>query len=99
MKPSTEGMRYWGVINKLELTNVIVLSGNNAIHLTDNKKYLTNYLRKRPNFDILKLLLSNKTVLVEGTTEEMLINAILYRDNKNVSSLEVIAIEQTGFTC
>lgn len=86
------------VINKLELTNVIVLSGNDAIHLNDGKKQLTNYLRKRPNFDILKLLLSNKTVLVEGTTEEMLINAILYRDNKNVSSLEVISIEQTGFT-
>lgn len=86
------------VINKLELTNVIVVSGNDAIHLTDSKKQLTNYLRKRPNFDILKLLLSNKTVLVEGTTEEMLINAILYRDNKNVSSLEVISIEQTGFT-
>lgn len=86
------------VINKLELTNVIVLSGNDAIHLIDSKKELTNYLRKRPNFDILKLLLSNKTVLVEGTTEEMLINAILYRDNKNVSSLEVISIEQTGFT-
>lgn len=86
------------IINKLELTNVIVLSGNDAIHLTDSQKYLTNYLRKRPNFDILKLLLSNKTVLVEGTTEEMLINAILYRDNKNVNSLEVISIEQTGFT-
>lgn len=86
------------IINKLELTNVIVLSGNDAIHLTDSKKQLTNYLRKRPNFDILKLLLSNKTVLVEGTTEEMLINAVLYRDNKNVSSLEVISIEQTGFT-
>ena len=86
------------VINKLELTNVIVLSGNEAIHLTDSKKNLTNYLRKRPNFDILKLLLSNKTVLVEGTTEEMLINAILYRDNENVNSLEVISIEQTGFT-
>ncbi|MGI2058069.1 ATP-dependent nuclease [Shewanella baltica] len=85
------------VINKLELTNVIVLSGNEAIHLTDSKKHLTNYLRKRPNFDILKLLLSNKTVLVEGTTEEMLINAILYRNNKNLSSLEVISIEQTGF--
>ncbi|OOE40844.1 ATP-dependent nuclease [Salinivibrio kushneri] len=86
------------VINKLELTNVIVLSGHDAIHLTDSKKQLTNYLRKRPNFDILKLLLSNKVVLVEGTTEEMLINAILYRDNNNVSSLEVISIEQTGFT-
>lgn len=86
------------IINKLELTNVIVLCGNDAIHLTDSKKYLTNYLRKRPNFDILKLLLSTKTVLVEGTTEEMLINAILYRNNKNVSSLEVISIEQTGFT-
>ena len=86
------------VINKLELTNVIVLSGNNAIRLADSKKHLTNYLRKRPNFDILKLLLSHKTVLVEGTTEEMLINAILYRNNENVSSIEVISIEQTGFT-
>ncbi|WP_417657990.1 ATP-dependent nuclease [Pseudidiomarina aestuarii] len=86
------------IINKLELTNVIVLSGNEAVHLTDSNMHLTNYLRKRPNFDILKLLLSNKTVLVEGTTEEMLINAILYRDNGNVSSLEVISIEQTGFT-
>lgn len=86
------------VINKLEITNVIVLSGNKAIHLTDSKKHLTDYLRKRPNFDILKLLLSTKTVLVEGTTEEMLINAILYRNNKNVNSFEVISIEQTGFT-
>ena len=86
------------VINKLELTNVVVLSGNDAIHLKDSKKHLTNYLRKRPNFDILKLLLSNKTVLVEGTTEEMLINAILYRDSENINSLEVISIEQTGFT-
>ena len=68
------------------------------IHLTDSKKHLTNYLSKRPNFDILKLLLSNKTVLVEGTTEEMLINATLYRNNENVNSLEVISIEQTGFT-
>lgn len=85
------------VINKLELSNVIVLSGDRAIHLNDTESKLTNYLRKRPNFDILKLLFSNKTILVEGTTEEMLINSILSNDEKTINSIEVISIEQTGF--
>lgn len=85
------------VINKLELTNVIVLSGGKAIQLDDAAKDLANYLRKRPNFDILKLLFSDRTILVEGTTEEMLINSILSTDYENITRIEVLSIGQKGF--
>ncbi|WP_096084481.1 ATP-dependent nuclease [Agaribacterium haliotis] len=85
------------VINKLQLSNVIVVSGDNAIHLNDVDDDLTNYLRKRPNFDILKLLFSDRTILVEGTTEEMLINSILSSDEENLHRVEVISIGQKGF--
>jgi len=85
------------VINKLQLSNVIVLSGDKAIHLNDTKSKLTNYLRKRPNFDVLKLLFSGRTILVEGTTEEMLINSILNNDDENIHRVEVISIGQKGF--
>lgn len=85
------------VINKLQLSNVIVLSGDKAIHLNDTKSKLTNYLRKRPNFDVLKLLFSDRTILVEGTTEEMLINSILNNDDENIHRVEVISIGQKGF--
>lgn len=85
------------VINKLQLSNVIVLSGDKAIHLNDTKNKLTNYLRKRPNFDVLKLLFSGRTILVEGTTEEMLINSILNNDDENIHRVEVISIGQKGF--
>lgn len=85
------------VINKLQLSNVIVVSGDKAIHLNNIDDDLTNYLRKRPNFDILKLLFSDRTILVEGTTEEMLINSILSSDEDNIHRVEVISIGQKGF--
>jgi len=85
------------IINKLQLSNVIVLSGNKSIQLKDSSNKLTNYLRKRPNFDILKLLFSDRTILVEGTTEEMLINSILSNDEDNIHRIDVISIGQKGF--
>ena len=58
------------IINKLEFKNVIAFSNNKAISFKDVDLKLVQYLSKRPNFDILKLLFSNRVILVEGTTEE-----------------------------
>ncbi|MWP47651.1 ATP-dependent endonuclease [Gilliamella sp. Pas-s27] len=85
------------VINKLKLSNVLVLTGEKAINLSNTSQELLNYLRKRPNFDILKLLFANKVILVEGTTEEMLINAFLTRNCSRLNNIEVISINQKGF--
>jgi predicted ATP-dependent endonuclease of OLD family len=85
------------IINKLNIKNVVVFSGGKAISLSSASEELQNYLSKRPNFDILKLLFSRRTILVEGPTEEMLINTFLGADNKKLSDIEVIAIGQKGF--
>jgi predicted ATP-dependent endonuclease of OLD family len=84
------------VINKLKLSNVLALSGDKAILLSDVSQPLVDYLRKRPNFDILKLLFANRVILVEGTTEEMLFNSIILRD-ESLSNIEVISIGQKGY--
>lgn len=85
------------VINKLELSNVVVFSGDKAISLKNSAKELQDYLRKRPNFDILKLLFADKLILVEGPTEEMLINAALQSSLEVLSIVEIISIGQKGF--
>lgn len=85
------------IINKLNIKNVVVFSSGKAISLSNASQDLQNYLSKRPNFDILKLLFSQRTVLVEGPTEEMLINTFLDADSGKLSNIEVISIGQKGF--
>lgn len=83
-------------INKLKFNNVVLLKQNNAIAF-DEDDSLTRYLAKRPNFDILKILFANKIILVEGATEEMLINTLIDLDDNLINDIEVIAIGQKGF--
>lgn len=84
-------------INKLKLNNAIVLSNNKAVSFKNVEKELVNYLAKRPNFDILKLLFANRVILVEGTSEEMFINTYLELLQDKISTIEVITIGQRGF--
>lgn len=85
------------VINKLEFENVIAFSGNKAVSFKNVDSALVKYLSKRPNFDILKLLFSNRVILVEGTTEEMFINTILDLDKNILTNIDVISISQKGY--
>ncbi len=85
------------IINKLKLSNVLAFTGEKAISLSDALLKLVDYLRKRPNFDILKLLFANKVILVEGTTEEMLISTFLSK-KVTLQDVEIIAISQRGYT-
>ena len=50
------------VLNKLNLSNVVVFSKDQAIPIKDSDNNLTNYLRKHPNFDILKLLFADSVI-------------------------------------
>ncbi|WP_099074891.1 ATP-dependent nuclease [Proteus alimentorum] len=86
------------IINKLQISNVLAFTGDKAINLAGAPEKLVDYLRKRPNFDILKLLFANKVILVEGTTEEMLISTFLSKETNVLNDVEVIAIGQRGYT-
>jgi hypothetical protein len=85
------------VINKLDFGNVIAFCGDKAVSFKDVDDSLVKYLSKRPNFDILKLLFSNRVVLVEGTTEEMFINTVLELDKKILTNIDIISISQKGY--
>jgi putative ATP-dependent endonuclease of the OLD family len=67
------------VINKLGMDCLLLLRNKKVIKLTDIKKDTVKYFKKLPGFDTLRILLSNKTILVEGPTEELLIQRA-YRD-------------------
>ena len=84
------------IINKLKISNVLAFTGEKAINLSDTPTKLVDYLRKRPNFDILKLLFANKVILVEGPTEEMLINTYLSKQT-TLNDIDVIPIGQRGY--
>lgn len=84
------------IINKLKISNVLAFTGEKAISLSDTPTKLVDYLRKRPNFDILKLLFTNKVILVEGPTEEMLISTYLSKQPA-LNDIDIIPIGQRGY--
>ncbi len=79
----------YNIINKLKFENVVLLKETEAINFSEYREE-SKYLAKRPNFDILKILLAKRVILVEGTTEEMLINTYLQKNEKNLNMAEVI---------
>lgn len=84
-------------VNKLGLDNVILLHKGEAINfrevLTDTER---DYLAANPNTDILNLLYSRKTILVEGITEELLIKSLLQIRN-DLNDIKVLTFHK-GFT-
>lgn len=85
------------IVNKLKLSNVLVFANDRIVDFSDIDQKLVNYLAKRPNFDTLKLLFTKRIILVEGPTEEMLINALLNRIVDKISDVEVFAVGHKGF--
>ncbi|MFQ2415057.1 ATP-dependent nuclease [Aeromonas caviae] len=84
------------IINKLKISNVLAFTGDKAVSLSNTPAKLVDYLRKRPNFDILKLLFADKVILVEGPTEEMLISTYLSKQAA-LNEIYIIAIGQRGY--
>lgn len=85
------------IMNKLELTNVVLLLDNDhVVALSNINPELVYYLAKRENFDTLNMFYASKLILVEGATEEIYINALLQRDS-SLNNIRVISIGQKGF--
>ena len=86
-------------INKLSLANITIICSSSECKYIDNMdEKLKLYLSKRSNFDILNLLFSKNTILVEGVTEELYINTLFNKDTAAINDIVVISIGQTGFT-
>jgi putative ATP-dependent endonuclease of OLD family len=60
------------VANKMLLKNIIMINDGDSIHFTDLQEKTFNFFEKVSGYDTLRLVLSKKTVLVEGASDELI---------------------------
>ena len=88
------------VLNKLNLDRVILLQNQKSISLTDLPKDTVKYFEKMPGYDTLRLILSKKVFLVEGPSDELIIQK-LYKQKHSRLPLEdrvdIISVRGTSF--
>jgi putative ATP-dependent endonuclease of OLD family len=61
------------VLNKLGLQNLILLSESGASRLTDLPEGTVDYFKKLPGFDTLRVVLAKRVMLVEGPSDELIV--------------------------
>src|SRR5690606_1540624 len=88
------------VLNKLGLDKVVLI--NNGCHMTlrDLKKETYNYYKKLPGYDTLRLLLSEKTILVEGPSDELIVQKAYFQKYNKLpieDGIDVITVRGLSF--
>lgn len=61
------------VLNKLGLEHVILLNQGNIMTLKSLDEETYNYFKKLPGYDTLRLILSKRAILVEGPSDELIV--------------------------
>lgn len=71
------------VLNKLGLDKVVLMNNGHHMTLRDLKEETYNYFKKLPGYDTLRLLLADKAILVEGPSDELIVQkAYIQKYNK-----------------
>ena len=89
------------VLNKLGIGNLRLLSHNGKVTaLKDMAKDTRDYFMKLPGYDTLRLILSKKCILVEGPSDDLIVQRA-YKDEHNKLPLEngvdVISVGSLAF--
>lgn len=75
------------VLNKLGLEHMVLLEGDNHGRLTDLAKDTVHYFRRLPGYDTLRLVLADRAILVEGPSDELVVQRA-YRDLTKKDAIE-----------
>ncbi|MEO7923043.1 MAG: AAA family ATPase [Chitinophagaceae bacterium] len=77
------------VANKLNLKNLILLNNNKEkFSLTALNKDTYEFFEKLPGYETLRMLLSFKSILVEGPSDELIVQRAFMDKNKNALPIE-----------
>lgn len=68
------------VANKLGLENLLLLNDSNVIRINEISDNTINFFKKIKGYDTLRLILSKKAILVEGDSDELIVQRA-YMDN------------------
>ena len=70
------------VLNKLGLNNLLLISYSNCISFKDIDDDTTKFFEKKSGYDTLRFLLCDKSILVEGDSDELIVQRA-YKDKYN----------------
>ncbi|KRR29118.1 ATP-dependent nuclease [Bradyrhizobium retamae] len=88
------------VLNKLGINNVILFRDGVSIRLNDLSQDTYEYFKKLPGHDTLRLLLSKRSILVEGPSDELIVQKAFHAKH-GASPLEkgvdVISVKGLAF--
>jgi putative ATP-dependent endonuclease of OLD family len=84
------------VANKLGLDNLILLNNNKTVKLDDLQMNTKNFFKKLSGYDTLRLILCKKAILVEGGSDELIVQKA-YKEKNNgelpiEKGIDVIAV-------
>jgi len=88
------------VLNKLGIENVLLFSRGNSMTLEKLSADTQDYFMKLPGHDTLRLILSNKSILVEGPSDELIVQrAYLEKHGKLPieDGVDVISVRSLAF--
>lgn len=61
------------VLNKLGLDKLVLISGEDAVRISQLPKDTIEFFKKLPGFDTLRLVLAKGAILVEGPSDELIV--------------------------
>jgi putative ATP-dependent endonuclease of OLD family len=87
------------VLNKLNLKNLCLLS-HGYLRLSDIDAQTAKTLQRLPGYDTLRIVLSQKVILVEGPSDELLLKKIYIQKNGRLpeeDGIDIIVVRGIGF--
>lgn len=88
------------VLNKLGIENVILFNRGKALRLNNLTPDTQDYFMKLPGHDTLRLILSKKAILVEGASDELIVQKAFYKKHGKKPlecGVDVISVQSLAF--
>ena len=88
------------ISNKLNLNNILLVNLGNVISFSSLNSDTAKYFKKLPGYDTLRLVLAEKVILVEGPTDDLIIQKAYYDEKGKLPSadgIDIIVVDSLAF--
>ena len=88
------------VLNKLGVDHILMFNGETVITLKDLPESTKEYFKRLPGHDTLRMILSTRSVLVEGPSDELIVQKAYKQTHGKMplqDGVEVIAVNSLAF--
>lgn len=86
------------IANKLGLSNLILINNKKSTRLDKLDSETQEFFKKLPGYQTLRLILSKKIILVEGPSDELLVQRAFFDKFKNIPIQKGIDVISVGLT-